>query len=100
MLENRSYTNPSNPPKPQDQRAGLSNSIDVLRRSTLSHLIRFLSRLSVASSISLIIGCLVIVVYTGYRLGQSSTRALPRSSSVLQERSQHVAEMVPRTQTA
>src|SRR5207249_7502819 len=100
MLENRSYTNPSNPPKPQDQRAGLSNSIDVLIRSTLSHLIRFLSRLSVASSIALIIGFLVILVYTGYRLGQSGTRALPTSTTVLKESGQKVAEMVPDTQTA
>ena len=100
MLENRSYTNPSNPPKPQDQHAGLSNSIDVLIRSTLSHLIGFLSRLSVASSIALIIGFLVILVYTGYRLGQSGNRTLPTSTAVLKESGDKVAEIVPDTQVA
>src|SRR6266545_2312369 len=100
MLENPSSQYPSSPPKPQDQHAGLSNSIDILIRSTLSHLIGFLSRLSVGSSIALIIGVLVILVYTGYRLGQSSNRALPTSTAVLKENGEKVAEMVPDTQTA
>jgi len=100
MLENPSSKYPSNPPKPQDQHTGLLNSFDEFMRSTLSHLIGFLSRLSVASSIALIIGFLVILVYTGYRLGQSSNRALPTSTAVLKESGEKVAEIAPDTQVA
>ncbi|TLY34376.1 MAG: hypothetical protein E6K57_01150 [Nitrospirae bacterium] len=100
MLENPSSKYPSSPPKLQDQHGGLSNSLDEFMRNTLSHLIKFLSRLSIGSSIALIIGVLVILVYTGYRLGQSGNRALPKSTAVLSESGNKVAEMVPDTQTA
>jgi hypothetical protein len=68
-------------------------------RNTLSRLSEFLSRLSVGSYIGLIIGVIGILLYTGYRLGQSGKTSLPTSTAVLKESGEKVAEKVPDTQT-
>jgi hypothetical protein len=100
MLENRSYQNRSNPPRLQDQQEGQSNSIAVLMRNTLTRLSEFLSRLSVGAYVGVIIGVIGILLYTGYRLGQSGKTSLPTSTAILKESGEKVAAIVPDTQTA
>ncbi|TLY25402.1 MAG: hypothetical protein E6K64_04070 [Nitrospirae bacterium] len=96
MLENWFSKNPSNRPKPLDQHGGLSNIIDRIKdqfeRIIHSDHIKFLSQLSVGYYIVLI-GVTGILLYTGYRLGQSGNRALPTSTAVLSESSGKVTKL-------
>jgi hypothetical protein len=69
-------------------------------RNTLSRLSEFLSRLSVGTYVGVIIGVIGILLYTGYRLGQSGKTSLPTGTAVLKESGEKVAEIVPDTQTA
>jgi hypothetical protein len=62
-------------------------------RTTLAHLISFLSQLSLGSYVGLIIGVLVILFYTGYYLGQSGKTALPTKATVLNESSEKVTKL-------
>jgi hypothetical protein len=101
MLENWFSKNPSNRPRPQDQHEGPLNIIDriidrikdQLQRIIPSDPISFLSRLSVGSYIGLIIGVLGILLYTGYRLGQSGNTALPAKSTVSNESVEKVTKL-------
>ena len=97
MPESPSSKNPSHRPRPQDQHDGPLNIIDrikdQLQRILPSDPISFLSRLSVGSYIGLIIGVIGILLYTGYRLGQSGNRPLPTSTTVLNESVEKVTRL-------